>query len=187
MVRTYKRIREKKYHQDDIDRAKTMVSEGTSKKKAAELCNIPRTTLNDILNRPTIKRDVGHPKFFTAEQEVYIAKALNVLAQSGHPQNRGDLATMVTEFVTGPPAIENPFTNNRPGDGWVIAFERRNQKYLARRKPEVLTIARAKSLTTEVVDAFFIMWENVLKENNLEKRPEAVFNCDETGKNTALK
>ena len=56
---------------------------------------------------------------------------------------------------------------------------------LSRRKPEVLTLARAKSLNKDVVDAFYAMWEQVLTDpanNNLEQRPYAIFNCDETGK-----
>ena len=55
---------------------------------------------------------------------------------------------------------------------------------MTRRKPEILTMARAKGLTKPVVDEFFSMYEKLLKDNQLDDQPGRIFNLDETGLTT---
>ena len=81
---------------------------------------------------------------------------------------------------------QNPFKDNIPGKDWFKRFERRNKDILTRRKPEILSMARARSFTNEVADGFFNLWNKVLDENNLRERPEAIWNCDETGLSTDI-
>ena len=71
-----------------------------------------------------------------------------------------------------------------PGYEWVRAFEKRHAHIITRRKPEILTASRAKSLTPDVRDAFFEMWEELLTDKDLLDAPHRIFNLDETGMNT---
>lgn len=72
----------------------------------------------------------------------------------------------------------------KPGKDWSQAFERRWAAQLGKRKPELLTKARAQGLSREVVDLFFEQYQAILTENGLEDAPERIFNLDETGLNT---
>ena len=56
---------------------------------------------------------------------------------------------------------------------------------IKRRKPETLTLARAKALTHEVVDEFFEMWTNLLTKYDLVNKPDRIYNCDEAGFSTS--
>lgn len=60
----------------------------------------------------------------------------------------------------------------------------RNRAVLTRRKPEILTVSRSKALTGAVVDKFFSMWEDLVREHSFQENPSRVFNCDETGLTT---
>ena len=79
------------------------------------------------------------------------------------------------------------FQDNKPGIDWIFGFEKRNKDLLTRRKPEILTLARAKNFTKEVADQFFELWTNLLTENGLLDKPENIFNADETGLSTDIR
>jgi hypothetical protein len=66
----------------------------------------------------------------------------------------------------------------------MLLFERRHSEALKRRKPEILTLAHAKGLTKDVVNSFFDMYEEVLRDTGLSDQPHRIFNLDETGLNT---
>ena len=76
---------------------------------------------------------------------------------------------------------KSPFLKERPGRDWIVLFERRHKKRLTKRKPELLTTVRAKSLTRENVSKFYKMYEDVLKQHNLFDKPWVLFNVDEIG------
>ena len=42
--------------------------------------------------------------------------------------------------------IKTPFNDGRPGPDWMLLFEHRHAVILTRRKPELLTLARAEGL-----------------------------------------
>ncbi|XP_017302856.1 uncharacterized protein LOC108253432 [Diaphorina citri] len=90
---------------------------------------------------------------------------------------------MVKTYVQSK-GMKSPFNNDTPGYDFMIGFEKRWSEQLTRRKPELLTKARAEGLTQFVVDEFFNMYETILKDNNLENHPERIFNLDETGLGT---
>ena len=90
---------------------------------------------------------------------------------------------MVESFVKSVGRV-NPFKDGRPGPEWILTFEKRNATLLTRRKPEILTMARAKGLTKPVVEEFFNMYESLLNEEGLHDQPGRIFNLDETGLST---
>ena len=93
------------------------------------------------------------------------------------------LKQMVASFMKSL-GRSNPFKDDVLGRDWVEGFEARNKAVLTRRKPEILTVARSKALTSEVVNEFFKMWEALILKHNFQEAPGRVFNCDETGLTT---
>ena len=99
------------------------------------------------------------------------------------PVGRKTLVHIVQTFIESIGRL-SVFKDGSPGTDWIQNFEKRNAHILTRRKPEILTLSRAKSLTVEVRDAFFKLWLGVLNENDLLEAPDRIFNLDETGLNT---
>ena len=124
----------------------------------------------------------GVSTVLSAEEEDHLAHALLYLSECGEPQGRRALKEMVASFMfsLGRPI---PFKDNIPGKAWILGFEARNKAVLTKRKPEILTVARSKALTSEVVNKFFEMWEDVVMSKMLQDEPGRVSNCDETGLN----
>ena len=117
------------------------------------------------------------------EEEREIAFALQYLGKVGQPISRPVVSDIVKSFIENI-GRDSVFKHGKPGLDWIYGFEERHSDILTRRKPESLTMARAKALTTQVRDEFFEMWTTVLEENGLTNAPERIFNLDETGLNT---
>ena len=101
------------------------------------------------------------------------------LADKGFPQDREDIKLMVKSYITL--ASKNiPFKDDKPGKDWCIFFEKRWNVVLGKRKPELLTKARATDLSLKTLIDFFELKEKTLKDNNLFDRSHCIFNLDET-------
>ena len=184
MVRHYIKKKPQKYDEQGLLQAvEAVVKHGLSLNKAAKIFNIPFGTLRNHVICPNMKIGGGTNTVLSAEEEDHLAHALVYLSECGQPQGRRALKEMVSSFML---SLErpNPFKNNIPGKAWILGFESRNRAVLTKRKPEILTVARSKALTSGVVDKFFEMWEDVVMRNSLHEEPGRVFNCDETGLNT---
>ena len=86
--------------------------------------------------------------------------------------------------------MQNPFPSGFPSKKWWKNFFTRWPS-LSERKPEHLTIQRAKAGSTEVVDKFYSNLENILQEEGLLTLPYSelgrrLWNCDETGLCTSV-
>ena len=68
-----------------------------------------------------------------------------------------------------------------PGDEWLNLFQNRWKHRLSPRKPEYVTVARAKGLNEKVLNGFFTMLENLRDTLGIKAMPERVFNLGKTG------
>lgn len=98
---------------------------------------------------------------------------------------RKDLKRIVKTYLDEQGVITR-FRNNTPGSNWIASFEKRHKEKLSRKRPELLTKARAEGLSVNVVNTFFDLYENLLSELGLQNCPKQIFNLDETGLNTNL-
>ena len=184
MVRNYKKKKEPRYDPDSLLLAmETDSKEGKSIRSVAKTFNIPFQTLRKHVLNPNLKCGSGVQTVLSGVEEDHLAHGLVDLSECGLPQGRRMLKQIVASFMKSL-GRSNPFKDDTPGKDWVKGFEARNRAVLTKRKPEILTVARSKALTSVVVDEFFKMWEDLIVKNNFQEAPDRVFNCDETGLST---
>ena len=178
MVRSYQKKRKTSYDSNQLvnlanDFAIAQSKSPTSLRRFAKAKGVPFTTAQRWVNQPPSKKKVGRPTVMTEEEENLLATALKFLGDSNMGRDRDDVRNMVQAFlqVTKRP---NPFKDLKPGMEWLRGFEKRHPE-ISQRSAEVLTVARAKSLTPETVNIFFDKYEQILSdnsENGLPNQPE---------------
>ena len=179
MPRTYIKKTTPTYDSNDLQRAREEVQKGVSVYAAAKKFNIPYETLRRWKECPPTHQGAGRGTVLSKEEEKFIVDALVYTAKCGYPMDRQDLKYMVSSYVKSV-GRKTPFKNNMPGYDFIVGFEKRWKDELVRRKPELLTKARAEGLSQFVVNEFFTLYQQILDENNLNGHPERIFNLDET-------
>ena len=133
-----------------------LVKSGTeSLRKMAETTGIPRATLSRwVNNKNSSNFGSGCKTTIPLETEELLVDAIEFMG------NLGD---------------------DVPGDEWLNLFKSHWHHRLSQRKPEYVTVARAKGLNEEVLNEFFTMLENRLDVLGIKDMPERFSNLDETG------
>ena len=145
--------RKAKYSKEELEQAMTAVEANElSMRQAAERFNIPRSTLHDNITEKH-KGQIGRKTVLTYDEERYIAHAFVFCGENGWPCDRRDLQSLVEQFCTKR-GTQTPWTKT-PGDDFLRGFEKRHADILSKRKPQLLTVARAKSLKDGVLSSFF--------------------------------
>ena len=186
MVRHRKRITTSKYDEATLKKAVNLIHK--SKRSIYDVSkqfNIPKTTLKRWVNKTPKQYGSGRPTVLNIQEEKLLVKALLFTADCGLPLNRNNVKNMVQSYVKATNK-KTPFNNGRPGPDWMLLFEHRHAVIVTRRKPELLTLARAEGLTEKTVNCFFDMYEKVVFDDNLHDSPECFFNLDEIGLNTDI-
>ena len=73
--------------------------------------------------------------------------------------------------------LKTPFKKGIPGKDWYIGLQGRHPE-LALKRPQKLSVTRAKSMNKQVTKEYFDMLKGKLDELNVQ--PEFIWNCDET-------
>jgi len=73
----------------------------------------------------------------------------------------------------------------KPGIEWMYGFECRWQSELSRRVAQPLPANRAYACNSHVVNDFFIKL-HIFDSQNLQEKPQHIFNVDETGFQTDI-
>lgn len=184
MPRNYTKKKEVKYSSDNMEKAIKLVTEdGKTIYAAAKECSVPKETLRRRIKNSNLdanKRE-GRYRVLSAEEESMIVAAAQYSQKSGIPLDSNDICELVAKFCVTMNK-KTPFKDGVPGEDWMLAFKKRNQEQLRLRKPEVLTLSRAKCLNQEVVDNFFSMLSNLITSQNIV--PSSIYNLDETGLST---
>ena len=180
IVRAYVRKRESQYNKIELPQlANEFRASNLSLRSFAKAKGIPKSTVERwIKTKP--RENAGKPCVLSTEEEDLIAKALIYLADCNMPQNRSDIIAMIKNFMEATKR-PSPFKNGTPGKDWLLGFEKRHPE-LSKRSPELLTLARAKSMNPESVNAFFDMFEEMTAKYGITDA-EQLWNCDETGLN----
>lgn len=178
MPRHYKRkIGNRRY----VDYSKEQLAEclarirakSLTQRAAAELYNIPRSTLKLKLKEVHSKKP-GHPTVFSEDEEKAFVAHVTALDEFGFPLTDIDLQFIVRDYLAAQGREVKAFKNNVPGREWVKAFLRRHNS-LSKRFAN--NIKKVKAQISEESIKVFI--ENISKELD-SVPPENIYNYDET-------
>ena len=147
---------------------------------------IPKTTLHGHLHGSRDNVGAGRPTVLSALEEKEIVVTLQVLQEMGFPLTREIAAGVIRDYLKEE-EIPNPFRNDIPGNDWWEGFLRRWPR-LTERKPQHLSVKRARGVTPAIVDAWIADVTRLLEEMGLMRRgrpcmdySSRLWNCDETG------
>jgi hypothetical protein len=156
---------------------------GSASRAIARTYKVPLSTLRRHYARSKTNQPGPSQFAISTSDEQYLVSALIHAGELGWPFSKNMVKDVVQTFVRQR-GLKTRFKNDRPGDDWYWSFMNRNRKDLSTRKPEVVTIARAKGLTSEVVNLFFDLAERKADEGGYRDIKQRIWNCDETGLST---
>lgn len=191
MVRTYIRKTERgnSYSEEDMVRAISKIDKkNMTIKRAAEIFNIPRSSIQTRLRRNQRGELQNKGRFkpvFDKQMELDLSKHLIASEKLFHGNSTSDVRRLAYQFAELN-NIPHTFNRNRQmaGKDWLISFLRR-QHNLSIRTPEPTSLARVTGFTERKVGIFFTNIQNM--RNKYDFPPSRIFNCDETGVSTVQK
>ncbi|KAL0879425.1 hypothetical protein ABMA27_003176 [Loxostege sticticalis] len=180
MVRRYKRKTDNpSWTRESLCQAVDAVRSGLSGYEAAKTYGIPRKTIMDHVNgrRGQKSSTLGRPPVLSADTEKELANCLHVMERHGFGLSRKEVLQLVGQYVNQN-KIETPFTDGIPGNDWFSNFMTRHN--LSIKKPQAVEIARKNAADPFIIQEFYNILEKVVKELELENKPEKIYNLDET-------
>lgn len=165
---------------ENIEKAVDAVKNGMSKKAAAKLFKVARTTIIARLSGKLKKIRPGPETVLTSAEEKLIVDWIIESQRKGFPKRKEDLQYAVHDFLNENPRA-NLFINNMPGEGWYKAFLKRHP-ILAIRTPEAVTAASSNVGKDDIIKWFCNIEEYLKREDYFEilSDPTRIFNGDET-------
>ena len=167
--------RYKQWGEEQLAKAFKEVKEGRlSVRRAAELYNVPKSTLSDRVSGRVEFGSHSGPACYLTDEEEELVNFICGCASMGYAKTKKDILTVVEEI--GASKGRQVHVSN----GWWEAFKQRHP-YLALRTVEKLSYARVVASDPVVIDRYYDLLEETLTENGLLDCPSQIFNCDETG------
>ena len=162
----------KKYTRQDLTDA---VNSDLDSKTASIKFNVPASTIRQHRREPCINVRVGHPSYFTSDQETHLVSLLKLLPDYGFDLTRDLTLQLAAEYS------ECLGLSLSPGSKWLNSFVHRNAQDLIWKKQEKLERIRAEGFTEEARSGWFKTLEDTLTKHNLFDKPHQIFNADESG------
>lgn len=182
MVRNYVRKSEKgSWTVETMSAAVDAVKAGMALATAARTFCVPRNTLRDKIKTGCVRAILGGHPTFTTEQEEQLEERIRRLDACGYGLTITDLRRIAYRFaeLNDIPHRFNK-SNKMAGYEWVYGYMSRHPN-LSVRKAEGLSFARARGMTKENVDKFFLQLSKCYDELQLWDKPGSILNCDESG------
>lgn len=120
--------------------------------------------------------NVGRKTAIPLELENKIVETVKKAADMGFGVSKSQLKAKTGRLVKDL-KLKTSFKNNKPGDDWFLALKRRHPD-VTMKKPQKLSVTRAKAMNREKVGKYFELLKSILDEFQLQ--PEHIWNCDET-------
>jgi len=177
-----RKSRSKEDEESKVKDAIEAIKGGMSVRKASQVWDIPRTTLQHRKRFGFCEGTRrGPPTILTKEEEKLLCDWLIELSRRGIPIQKQYLLDSIQKILSQDPR-ETPFKDNRPGKGWFKAFLQRHSN-IAERCAEPICRGRAK-LTESCIRGWFSDAEAFFEEKNCKyimENPKRQYNGDETG------
>ena len=116
----------------------------------------------------------GRKKYLSDTEEQELVRFITKSAEIGYGYTVREITCLVQDVV------EKKGITTTLSHGWWEGFKARHPG-IVRRKPEPLTHVRSNCTQPSVLEKYFDVLENTLKDNDLIERPAQIFNLDETG------
>lgn len=170
-----------RWSENQLHAAMKAVGEGMSVKGASEMFRIPRRTLRNHLVTGSLQKKMGRPTYLTQEQEVELCSRIIRYADVGMPLTSSLLRRTVFTFCALN-NIQHPFNMKQrmAGRKWLRLFLLRHEN-ISKRRTQTLNPARAAKMNEFIVKDHFNKLHNVLRELDIESKPERIYNIDEKG------
>jgi hypothetical protein len=177
-----KGLKRKQYTPEQARNALRDIAGGMSTKKASKVWGVPRTTLIDLRHmRYSVESKPGPSTVLSEQEEQLLCEWMIELCRRGIPINKNCLLDTVLKILEED-GRNNPFQNNRPGDGWFNGFLKRHPE-IAQRNAESINRSRG-ALTEECIRGWFRDAEKFFADKNMSyilRDPKRQYNGDETG------
>ncbi|TGZ32087.1 Tigger transposable element-derived protein 6-like protein [Temnothorax longispinosus] len=174
-----KTVHKKTYTQEDVNNALKEVEKGMSTRKAANMFQVPRSTLyakhKELIPVEGVR---GPSTYLTTEEEKLLVDWIFYCNQRGFPVTKSQLLQCVQKLVTELKR-ETPFKDNKPGRHWWESFCRRHLD-VTPRIAQNLTINRASATEDVLKNWFKEVKEHLHKLNLLDIHPSRIYNLDES-------
>lgn len=160
-----------------------------SYRQAAEKYGCTKSSLFNHVHGVAMSETVGRRTVLTKEEEKDVVRCCEVLGRFGVCANRDVVGKVIKDYLA---ALDrpNPFRLGCPGKKWWSNFLKRWPE-LSERKPEHLTVQRAKAATPSVIAAFISSLGSFLESKGISSLSygelgQRLWNCDETGISTSV-
>ncbi|KAJ8885068.1 hypothetical protein PR048_011264 [Dryococelus australis] len=141
----------------------------------------PGKTVRRQLQFQTVKKGMGRMQDIPPEIEASLVDHIFLTESRGFGLSISEVET-VTYKLALKEGLQVRFSHEKgkAGKTWFYTFKKRHPN-LSVRKPEALSLVRARGMNEADVTNIFEMFENLLNENNLFGVPARIHNADETG------
>ena len=168
-------VKYKTWNEESLRKAAMDVQKGVSIRRAAEVYDVPRSTLHDrVSGKVNFGSRSGPDKYLTDEEEEEMVCFLNICATLGYARSKKQVVSLV-QFLVSAKGL-----NVKVSDGWWQGFVKRHGN-LTLRAAEPLAYARAISSQPEVLNQYYTVLEETLEKHELFDKPCQIYNLDETG------
>lgn len=164
-------------------------SERLSVRQAAKIYGCATTTLFSHVRGMVKHQRSGRPTTFSELEERVVVRACIALGTFGYPATRELVGRVLKHYLEDVGSF-SCFPSGEPSKKWWSGFFKRWPE-LTERKPQHLTIQRAKCCTPEIIEGFFTTLQEVLTDEGVLQLPYSdlasrLWNCDETGLCTSV-
>ena len=162
-----------------IHKATAAINEGLTIRKAAELYNIPKSTLYDHFSQRIEPGAVpGRAQAIPGPIERRLVEQVMAGAAKGFGITEEQLCIKTSRLVRRL-NLQTPFRNDIPGQHWIRGLKKRHPELVLRR-PQKLSINRSRMMNRGKVSAYFTDLHQTITKLNLVNRPQCIWNVDET-------
>ena len=147
-------------------------------RRAALEYQVPHSTLSDrVTGRVCPGAAPGPPKYLCAEEEEELVKWITGCAEVGYAKSVREIRAVVGAIVSNKLGLDSPIVVSH---GWWDHFRQRHP-HLVLRAGEGIAFKRLAAMNKEIIDHYYNLLEETMRDNNLLNVPHLIFNADETG------
>ncbi len=174
-------LKQKEEREERLQIAAKAVSDRTmTYDEAAQCYDLPKSSICDRIKGKYKSNVVGAPRKMSSMTEMAIVEILQFSSDIGFGLNRYDVLSIVENYLKESKQTEL-FENNKPSKKWYKGFMKKYADQIRTRKASSMQSIRATASQPKLIDNWFRQVTEAYANNDLERKPLHIFNCDESG------